>query len=109
MIMNIHDNLMKKGYSEDEIKDIIYEFDEGITEEAKFAYHCDKLECDLQSKLYDEEVWFDGNLRIPVDTTFKGISPECNGNTNKYDVEYEGVDGIDSITLPDEYEYDVPS
>ena len=40
--------------SGEEIKEIIYEFDEGITEEAKFAYHCDKLECDLQCKLYDE-------------------------------------------------------
>ena len=40
--------------SGEEIKKIIYEFDEGITEEAKFAYHCDKLECDLQCKLYDE-------------------------------------------------------
>lgn len=40
--------------SGEEIKEIIYEFDAGITEEAKFAYHCDKLECDLQCKLYDE-------------------------------------------------------
>ena len=40
--------------SGEEIKEIIYEFDAGITDEAKFAYHCDKLECDLQCKLYDE-------------------------------------------------------
>ena len=38
----------------EEIKKLIFEFDEGVTEEAKFAYHCDKLECDLQCKLYDE-------------------------------------------------------
>ena len=38
----------------EEIKEIIYEFDDCQTEEAKFAYHCDKLECDLQCKLYDE-------------------------------------------------------
>lgn len=25
------------------------------TKEAIFAHHCDKLECDLQAKLYDEE------------------------------------------------------
>ncbi len=37
-----------------EIKSLIYEFDERKTKEAKFAYHCDKLECDLQCKLYDE-------------------------------------------------------
>lgn len=38
----------------DEIKMLIYEFDERKTPEALFAYHCDKLECDLQCKLYDE-------------------------------------------------------
>ena len=40
--------------SGDMIKKLIYEFDEGKTAEAKFAYHCDKLECDIQCKLYDE-------------------------------------------------------
>ncbi len=40
--------------SGEEIKKLIYEFDEGITPEARFAYHCDKMECDLQCKLYDE-------------------------------------------------------
>ena len=38
----------------EEIKEIILEFDEHKTSEALFAYHCDKLECDLQCKLYDE-------------------------------------------------------
>lgn len=38
----------------DEIKNIILEFDEHKTAESLFAYHCDKLECDLQCKLYDE-------------------------------------------------------
>ena len=37
------------------IHDLILEFDERKTDEAKFAYMCDKLECDLQCKLYDEE------------------------------------------------------
>ena len=31
------------------------EFDARETEEAKFAYLCDKFEAELQSKLYDEE------------------------------------------------------
>ena len=39
----------------DAIKDLILEFDEGRTLEAQFAYYCDKLEADLQCKLYDEE------------------------------------------------------
>ena len=38
-----------------EIIDLILEFDAGETAEAKFAYYCDKLECDLQAKIYDEE------------------------------------------------------
>ena len=39
----------------EEIKNLIFEFDERKTAEARFAYFCDKLECDLQSKLYDEQ------------------------------------------------------
>ena len=38
----------------DEIKKLILEFDERKTKEALFAYYCDKLECDLQCKIYDE-------------------------------------------------------
>ena len=44
-----------------EIAKLILEFDERKTNEAKFAYHCDKLECDLQAKLYDEEDCVDLN------------------------------------------------
>ena len=41
-----------RGYS---LEELILEFDERKTPEAKFAYQCDKLECDLQCKIYDEE------------------------------------------------------
>lgn len=44
-----------------ELKALIKEFDERKTEEAIFAYHCDKLECDIQCKLYDEENLVDIN------------------------------------------------
>ncbi|MDO4369621.1 MAG: HD domain-containing protein [bacterium] len=37
------------------IENLFIEFDEMKTPEAKFAYQCDKLECDLQCKLYDQE------------------------------------------------------
>ena len=37
------------------IKSLVFEFDERKTPEALFAYMCDKLECDIQCKLYDEE------------------------------------------------------
>ena len=50
-------NLLKK----DEIINLIKEFEERKTKEAMFAYHCDKLECDLQAKLYDEENCVDLN------------------------------------------------
>lgn len=45
----------------DRIKSLIIEFDKRETPEAKFAYYCDKLECDLQCKLYDEESCVDLN------------------------------------------------
>ncbi len=45
----------------EELKKIILEFDAKETKEAKFAFYCDKLECDLQSKLYDEENCVDLN------------------------------------------------
>lgn len=37
------------------IENLIYEFNDKKTKEAKFAHFCDKLECDIQCKLYDEE------------------------------------------------------
>lgn len=48
------EKILSNLISGDKIKELIYEFDEGLTEEAKFAYHCDKLECDIQCKIYDE-------------------------------------------------------
>lgn len=48
------EKILKGLISGEELKAIIYEFDAGESEEAMFAYHCDKLECDLQCKLYDE-------------------------------------------------------
>ena len=45
----------------EEIEKIFLEFDGHKTKEANFAYQCDKLECDLQCKLYDEEWCVDLN------------------------------------------------
>ena len=45
----------------EQIEKIFLEFDAHETPEAKFAYMCDKLECDLQCKLYDEEKCVDLN------------------------------------------------
>lgn len=60
------ENKMKEGHkaismilgnllSGKQIEELILEFDAKETKEALFAYHCDKLECDLQCRLYDEE------------------------------------------------------
>ena len=45
----------------EQISSLIIEFDKRESKEAKFAYYCDKLECDIQSKLYDEEHCVDLN------------------------------------------------
>lgn len=37
------------------VKELIAEFEEGKTKEAKFALLCDKLECDLQARIYQKE------------------------------------------------------
>ncbi len=47
--------IFKGLISGDKIKDLIFEYDKKETSEAKFAFFCDKLECDIQAKLYDEQ------------------------------------------------------
>ena len=44
-----------------QIEELFLEFDSHNTKEAMFTYQCDKLECDLQCKLYDEEGCVDLN------------------------------------------------
>ena len=56
-VSKVLDGLLDKK----KIENIIIEFDDRITNEAKFAYQCDKLECDLQCRLYDEENCVDLN------------------------------------------------
>lgn len=45
----------------DMIESLFLEFDEHKTMESKFAYWCDKLECDIQSRIYDLEGCVDLN------------------------------------------------
>ena len=54
-------NVLKDLIDKEEIINLITEFDERKTKEARFAFYCDKLECDLQCKLYDEENCVDLN------------------------------------------------
>ena len=55
------DLILKDLLGKEEISNLLDEYNERKTEEAIFAYHCDKLECDVQMKLYDQEGCFDLN------------------------------------------------
>lgn len=55
------EKIIKNLNIKENIKNLINEFDDRITKEALFAHHIDKLECDLQCKLYDEENCVDIN------------------------------------------------
>ena len=49
------EKILKELSKGEKIKDLIFEYDEQKTKEARFAYCCDKLESDLQCKIYDEQ------------------------------------------------------
>lgn len=70
-VQKVFSNLMDAS----EIIKLIDEFENKETNEAKFAYYCDKLECDIQSKLYDEQNCVDikniDNYEIKVDKDVK--------------------------------------
>ena len=55
------DFLLKDLLGKEKISNLLDEYNERKTEEAIFAYHCDKLECDVQMKIYDQEGCFDLN------------------------------------------------
>ena len=44
-----------------ELEQLILEFDERKTKEAYFAYQCDKIECDVQAKIYGDKKYVDLN------------------------------------------------
>ncbi|MCI8330966.1 MAG: HD domain-containing protein [Bacilli bacterium] len=54
-------NILKDLLGKEEISSLLNEYNERTTKEAKFAYHCDKLECNIQMKLYDQEGCFNLN------------------------------------------------
>ena len=58
---NATDLILKDLVGKEEISNLLDEYNERKTEEAIFAYHCDKLECDVQMMLYDQEGCFDLN------------------------------------------------
>ncbi len=48
-------NILSGLLNSSDIESLYLEFDERKTKEALFSHHCDKLECDLQAKLYGED------------------------------------------------------
>ena len=63
-------NILKNLIDWEKIENLFLEFDEHKTKESLFAYQCDKLECDLQCKLYDEEGCVNLNKQ-DTNTSFK--------------------------------------
>lgn len=66
-------NILEPLIDGKQIESLFLEFDAHETEESKFAYQCDKLECDIQCKLYDQEKCVDlkhqeGNNTVNDDT-----------------------------------------
>ncbi len=47
--------ILKDFINPQEISNVLDEYNERKTKEARFAYHCDKLECDIQMKLYEQD------------------------------------------------------
>lgn len=87
-VIRIVGDLIKK----DEIISLIFEFDEEETREAKFAHYCDKLEADIQAKIYQDE----GYQRSLDDQSHNVVfkSPKINdiinnGAQTAFDVWYE--------------------
>lgn len=55
------DYILQDFLGKEDISNLLDEYNNRKTEEAIFAHHCDKLECDIQMKLYDQEGCFDLN------------------------------------------------
>ena len=76
----------------DEIKELVYEFDKRETEEAKFAYHCDKLECDLQCKLYDESGYVKIEDQLDSDNHRKDVIEELRAGKSTWSYNWMNYD-----------------
>lgn len=71
------EHILKDFVDKEEIINLLDEFNERVTKEAKFTHRCDKLECDLQIKLYEQEGCFDlihqENNPLMNDSHVKGL------------------------------------
>jgi putative hydrolase of HD superfamily len=85
--------ILKDLLNKETIEQLILEFDERKTKEAKFAYHIDKLECDIQCKLYGEENCVDINHqegnKVYLDPRVQELLKQENGDWAKMWIEYD--------------------
>ena len=87
-IKKVVGELVKK----DELISLLSEFDERKTKEAVFAYHCDKLEADLQSKIYQDMGCHNSLDNQDNNVVFKSSKVQkmvTNGAKTAFDIWYE--------------------
>lgn len=98
-------NLLSNLISGEELEKLFIEFEEQKTKESFFAYQCDKLECDLQCSLYDEEECVNLNNQTGNDTinnpqvkelleselSFKEMWLEFGRRTYPYDQNFQAI------------------
>lgn len=90
---------------QDEIINLLDEFNEHVTKESIFCYHIDKIECNFQSKIYDLKGEFDldkaiedakfykneENLKLSKDMSASDIGIEYDKKLYKGDKIFEGL------------------
>ena len=87
-IIEVLGNLSNK----DNIIDSIFEFDKRETNEAKFAHYCDKLEADIQAKVYQDMGCYHPLTEQQNNVVFKSDKVQRmvqDGATTAFDIWYE--------------------
>lgn len=85
-------NVLGDLYKKEELFNLLLEFDEHETKEAKFAYLCDKIEADIQAKVYQDKGCQHSldnqkdNIAFSNPNVIKIID---NGAKNAFDIWYE--------------------
>ena len=77
-------SILKPMLDGKEIENLINEFEERKTKEAIFAFHCDKLEADIQSKLYDQEGCINMNRQRDNDIVNDSLVSDILEHTNSF-------------------------
>lgn len=81
---NAVNEILKSLLNKEQLKELFEEFENRQTNEALFAYQCDKLECDLQCKLYDEEQCVDIKNRRATDDKMNDLVKDLLLQTNSW-------------------------